>query len=84
MGAKVTITGRNEERLKDVSNKLGENCFFIVHDVNEIDKNEEILNEAAKKMGGINSLINNAGVSLHEGSIENVDEKNMTYNLILI
>ena len=76
-GAKVIITGRNEETLKKACEILGENVKYIVHDVCDVSKNRELFQKAQKMLGNqkINSLISNAGISLHEGDFRNVTEK---------
>lgn len=72
-GAKVIITGRNEDDLKKASTDIG--CYYIIADalnhnniIDSIDRSEQIL-------GGIDILVNNAGISLHEGNIRNVSEE---------
>lgn len=63
-GAKVLITGRNQEKLKQVASTFG--CDFLVLDVTCVDKFDEFVAQAVAKLGSIDCLVNNAGVSLHE------------------
>ena len=74
-GAKVIITGRNEETLKDAIQKLGNNVHYLVYDVQKINEIDNILAKAEKIFNGkIDSLVSNAGISLHEGNFRNVTE----------
>lgn len=62
LGAKLVITGRNEENLKKtVGNCVGE-VLPIVADVNVEADREKVLNETIKKFGKIDVLVNNAGI----------------------
>ena len=74
-GAKVIITGRNEEYLKNVITELGTNADYIVYDNNNIDNIETIVTACKKRFGSIHSLVLNAGVSLHEGNFLNVTKE---------
>lgn len=69
-GAEVLIAGRNEESLKESSQKIG--CNYLVYDVSDVDNAERFLGKADQLLGGVNVLVNNAGISLHEGNIRNV------------
>lgn len=61
-GCKVVITGRNEESLKIAAEKLGENAIPMVWDVTDISGIEEKVNEAKDFLGGLDIVVNNAGV----------------------
>lgn len=69
-GAEVVITGRNEETLRAVAADLS--CHYIVMDVTDTSLHSTILTQAAEKMGGLNVLVNNAGISLHETDLSKV------------
>lgn len=71
-GAKVLITGRNEETLKKTASEL--KCDYLVFDVQNIKQCENIIQKANQILGGLDCLVNNAGISLHEGNILNVSE----------
>lgn len=76
--AQVVIVGRSEETLKDASKKL-KNCPYIPFDVRNYDKYFELIDKANQLVGGgLNCLINNAGISLHEHSFEDVTHE--SYN----
>ena len=69
-GAKVIITGRNEEKLKKAVNEIGNDVEYMVYDVKKCDSN--FIKIIYDKFGKIDCLINNAGISLHEGNMLNV------------
>lgn len=75
-GAEVLITGRNEERLKESSKKLGLNCKYLVFDVQNVSEIPDFFKKASKIFNNkkIDCLISNAGISLHEGNFRNVTE----------
>ena len=71
-GAQVVIVGRKEDTLKEASKTLN-GCPFIAFDIQKFDSFDYLISEADKLVGGgLNCLINNAGISLHEHSFEEV------------
>lgn len=71
-GANIIITGRNIETLQASSHKLG-NCPYIPFDVSRIDHIADFFDQCEMNFsGGVDCLVNNAGISLHEGNIMNV------------
>lgn len=76
-GARVLITGRNEDTLKRAVMELGEKSRYLVFDVQNVEKIEKFFQDAECKFDNqkIDSLVSNAGVSLHEGGFRNVTEK---------
>lgn len=69
-GANVLISGRTEDTLKSVSEELG--CKYLVFDVCDVSSTDMFIEQANELLGGIDVLVNNAGISLHEWAIENV------------
>lgn len=69
-GADVLITGRNEETLRATAEKM--NCKHLVLDVTEVEKFPEFIAKAKEMLGGLDCLVNNAGISLHEPSFFDV------------
>lgn len=61
-GDAVVITGRKKETLERAAAELGKNVFPMVWDAAEFDKAEEKIREAAEKLGGLDIVINNAGI----------------------
>ena len=59
---RVVITGRNIDTLKCVADELGKYVFTMVWDASDFDKAEEKVNEAADTLGGLDIVVNNAGI----------------------
>lgn len=75
-GAFVVITSRNEKNLKEACEKLGKNSGYIVCDVCDFDSYKSLIEKAEKLAGGrIDSVVLNAGISLHEGNFRNVSQE---------
>lgn len=73
-GANVIITGRDEVALKKASSEYG--CKYLTLDVSDVSSFSSFMSEAQGLLGGIDCLVNNAGISLHEGNIRNVSVDN--------
>ena len=69
-GAKVLITGCNEKTLQNAAKEVG--CMYICYDVTDFEHMDEFVLRADNMLGGVDVLVNNAGISLHEGTIRNV------------
>jgi len=63
-GAEVLISGRNENTLKEAASGL--NCKYLKLDVQQIESFQSFIETADQMLGGVNCLVNNAGISLHE------------------
>lgn len=63
-GAKVLITGRNIDTLKKEAKEIG--CQYLRLDVQDVGSCKSFINEADEMLNGVNTLVNNAGISLHE------------------
>lgn len=61
-GDKIVITGRKKETLERVAKELGQNVFPMVWDAAEFDKADEKVREAAEMLGGLDIVVNNAGI----------------------
>ena len=61
-GASVVITGRNEDSLKKAAQSIGENVHALVWDASQVESAEEKINEAAQLLGGLDIVVNNAGI----------------------
>lgn len=71
-GAEVLIAGRSNETLKKAASEIG--CNYIQYDVSDFQHADDFITKADEMLDGANVLINNAGVSLHEGNIFDVNE----------
>ncbi len=65
-GANVIINGRSQERLDAAMERLmivvpSANCVAIASDVTDPAQNQQLIDEAATKFGGLDILITNAG-----------------------
>lgn len=69
-GAEVLIAGRNEDTLHKSANEI--NCKYLPLDVTNVSSFDGFINEADHLLGGVNCLVNNAGISLHESSFKDV------------
>ena len=72
-GAQVALVGRRKERLEEVAREGGGSALAIAADVSKPGDIERILERTAKAFGGINVLLNNAGI-LHAGTAEQITE----------
>lgn len=63
-GASVLITGRNETKLKETAEKIG--CMYLSLDMQDTSVFDAFVNDADRILGGVDCLVNNAGISLHE------------------
>lgn len=81
-GANVLITGSNEHVLQKTCSELGEACSFFVYDLSCISEINDFWKQCSLMMGGnIDSLVCNAGISLHENNILNVSVENFERQL---
>lgn len=72
-GAKVLITGRNEEKLNNAVAEMGEASSYIVFDVSDASHAEDFLMKCEEKMSAsIDCFVSNAGISFHENVFTNV------------
>ena len=71
--AEVLIAGRNEKTLQKSASEI--NCRYLTLDVQNTSSFGEFIEKADKMLGGINCLVNNAGISLHEASFLDVSSE---------
>ena len=74
-GARVVITGRREDVLKDAVAVLGEKAAYIVFDVTHKAKIPSLMNQITQDYGAIDILVNNAGVHLKKFAQETTDDE---------
>lgn len=64
-GAKVVITGRNEDRAKAVVEEIEKNggeAFYVIADMTNRDNLQQIVDKTIEKFGTVDILFNNAGL----------------------
>lgn len=62
-GADLCLTGRNKSELESLQKLIGGNCQIIISDLSKSEGIDELVNSAQEKMGQIDILINNAGIT---------------------
>ncbi len=65
-GARVVIAGTSESTLADAARELGAGVFPVRADVRHYDEVERLIAGAAEQFGGLDVLVNNAGVGVFE------------------
>ena len=74
-GAKVVLAARREDELKKVEDQIkkkGGEAITVKADVKNVEDCKNLINKTAEKYGGIDILINNAGISMR-ASFEELD-----------
>lgn len=62
-GAKVLITGRNEEKLKSAAEEINsKNIYYKAFDITNIKEHVALFNEASETLGGLNGFVNSAAL----------------------
>ena len=69
-GAEVLIAGRNLKVLEESAQTIG--CDYLKLDVSNPSEFNAFMEKAVDKLNGINVLVNNAGISLHENTFFDV------------
>ena len=73
-GAQVALVGRRRAKLEDVTRDSGGQAMTIAADVSQKGDIERIIAETVARFGGVNVLVNNAGL-LHIGTAEQITEE---------
>ncbi len=73
-GAKVALVGRRKEPLDLVARQAGDSALVCPADVSTQAEIDRLLHEVTVHFGGLNVLVNNAGV-LHIGTAEQITEE---------
>jgi NAD(P)-dependent dehydrogenase (short-subunit alcohol dehydrogenase family) len=69
-GARVALTGRNEELGRHAERSLGAGTSFLVADAADPDQIRASVREATEALGGLDVLVNNAGVGVQATQLE--------------
>ena len=72
-GARVGITGRNQERLEKAAKELGDQCIALVADVSDSAAVAEAFAAIKEHFGRLDGLINNAGLA-YPNAVESLVE----------
>lgn len=73
--AKVIITGRREDILKNACETLGENAYYVVSDLSILSAIPKLVTDIESEFGTIDILVNNAGIHLKKWAQETTDEE---------
>lgn len=65
-GHRVHLMGRNQAKLSEIKNQLGEQCSYTVGDVRNTEDCAAAYSEAKNAMGCVDVLINNAGLGIFD------------------
>jgi NAD(P)-dependent dehydrogenase (short-subunit alcohol dehydrogenase family) len=81
-GARVVLVGRRRERLEETAHEIGDDALVLAGDVSKKDEISRIVEQTVARFGGVNVLLNNAGV-LHIGTVEQITEEQWdeTFNI---
>lgn len=75
-GARVTISGRREDKVRKVADDIGDACAVVAGDVTVPADRERMLAAALEHGGGLDTLVNAAG-NMYRGRIDELDEQQM-------
>ena len=73
--AKVILTGRREDILKNACTELGDNANYVVSDLSILSAIPTLVTDIESKFGAIDILVNNAGIHLKKWAQETTDEE---------
>lgn len=74
-GARVALTGRNEEALEQLRRRLGKGNLVIRSDVTDLDAIDSVYAQIKSEFGGLDILFANAGTPGPAVSIESITEE---------
>jgi len=70
----MALVGRRKDRVEEVAREIGDLAFPIASDVCNANEIGRLLDHTVSRFGGLNFLLNNAGV-LHIGNAEQITEE---------
>ena len=74
-GIETIIVGRDENKLKQAKDKLGELCHAMICDVSDLSSIPGFISTIIKQFGQIDVLVNNAGINMKKEFTEVTDEE---------
>jgi gluconate 5-dehydrogenase len=72
-GARVVITGRREEPLKQACAELGQQAAYVQHDVTDLSSIPALVEQVETRFGALEILINNAGINKKTPAVDTSD-----------
>ncbi|MCC5928092.1 MAG: SDR family oxidoreductase [Cyclobacteriaceae bacterium] len=79
-GARVIISGRREDVLKEAVSTLGENAAYVVCDLSDLESIPEFVEKVYSQFGVPDILVNNAGIHLKKDLL---DVSNAEYEKVI-
>ncbi|HEV7378232.1 MAG TPA: glucose 1-dehydrogenase [Dyadobacter sp.] len=73
-GARVVITGRREDVLKETAKTLGDQVSYFVNDITKLSTIPDLVAAIEEAQGPIDILVNNAGINMKKHAVEVTDE----------
>jgi gluconate 5-dehydrogenase len=77
-GARVVITGRREDVLKQACDELGEAASYIMNDIADLSSIHALVETVETTAGPIDILVNNAGINQKKAVLDVTDEEFMS------
>ena len=77
-GANAVISGRNRDRAEAIISGLGDACGsieFIAGDISDSERCAQIVSESVDILGGLDIVVNSAGIIYHATAEETTDEQ---------
>ncbi len=74
-GAQLAVSGSRQEKLDAFTGELGGNAVGIACDLSRLDTVENLIKEAEEKLGGLDILVCNAGVTRDNLALRMKDEE---------
>jgi NAD(P)-dependent dehydrogenase (short-subunit alcohol dehydrogenase family) len=73
-GIRTVVVGRDEEKLKNAKEKLGDLCTTASCDLSNLSEIPKLINDIVAQYGKIDILVNNAGINMKKEFTEVTDE----------
>lgn len=74
-GARVALSGRRAALLEEVARELGDRACVVRGDVSQLGASARILDETTNALGGLDVLVNNAGIYPRHSLAETPDDE---------
>lgn len=62
-GAHVALSGTRKEKLEELAKELGDHAIILPCDLSNVESTQKLISEAETALGGLDILINNAGLT---------------------